>query len=534
MNKRLLIISFFLLAVFSFLFVFSKEVFADVSCGWECSGGTAVCKGGGDEVVEYGRNCLCHIWCEGNGNNGGQQCGFVSCEGQWSRKTSGCCNAPPERPTNTPIPTQRPPTPTMLPTRIPTSTPTPAGCHNSCVPIFGCRNNLSCWNWGGRNQCVNPSCADDPDCVCPAPTFTPTPTPTSIPTLTPTPTPSPVTVACNSASINPQGMVLSGNVVSYNPLSWTTGWDIGINYRYGSNPPLGCGGLNVRPCNVTASSTTNTVLSFWTNISKLINGTRYICRYDGWVTPPGPPNNNPLTSCINSCWLSINVLLPGTTPGLTPVPTSTLRPTLIPTPTLTPVPSPIVGECPTVRTTASGINSNRTCWIQISWNDMTNPEEQSYKIYRDAGYQTTVARDIVVWRDPTNLVSGSSHIYNVNPIYGGVEQSCPGTVFTCPIAPTLPPVTPTITLIPTPTLPCAISYPDQPALVNPIDGQTINNNTVNLSWSFQGKSWGHGCPNNNSFRVFLKRDNQDNLSNTTPVCDGGESMLHCVVSGLGN
>ena len=130
-------------------------VFAEPQCGWECRGSAAVCKPGGDEWVDYGYGCPCHIWCEGNGSKTSDVApcigAFVQCFGQWNRKSSGCCN-PPSRPPKTPTPKPTS-TPTSSPSLTLTPTPTPT--------------------------------------LITTPTLTPTPTPTlrPTPTLTLTPTP---------------------------------------------------------------------------------------------------------------------------------------------------------------------------------------------------------------------------------------------------------------------------------------------------------------------------------------------------------
>jgi len=104
-----------------------SQVFAEPQCGWQCSGSDAVCKPGGDEWVDYGYGCPCHIWCEGNGckTSDSAPCigSRVCCSGQWNRRTEGCCNAPAPTPTRKPTPTPTP-TPT-LPTGGPTPTTTP-------------------------------------------------------------------------------------------------------------------------------------------------------------------------------------------------------------------------------------------------------------------------------------------------------------------------------------------------------------------------------------------------------------------------
>lgn len=119
------------LFIYPFLFLIfflPKNAFAWPSCGWQCSGTNAVCKAGGDETVDLGYGCPCRVWCTGNGQKTSDvpPCvgSFVSCQGQWNRNTSGCCNPPAITPTKTPTITTSI-TPTTTPTINISITPTP-------------------------------------------------------------------------------------------------------------------------------------------------------------------------------------------------------------------------------------------------------------------------------------------------------------------------------------------------------------------------------------------------------------------------
>jgi len=102
-------------------------------------------------------------------------------------------------PTPTVIPSLTPtPTPTNSPTPTPTptpkSTPTPLpGCWDTCDNDNDCSGSLVCQTINGTDRCLNASCPEQTDCVCPGPTATPTSTPTpGGPTATPTSTPVPL------------------------------------------------------------------------------------------------------------------------------------------------------------------------------------------------------------------------------------------------------------------------------------------------------------------------------------------------------
>lgn len=57
--------------------------------------------------------------------------------------------------------------PSTSPSASPSTSPEPIACFDQCVSNDDCDGNLKCQTVGGEKRCVNPSCPEDTNCVCP-------------------------------------------------------------------------------------------------------------------------------------------------------------------------------------------------------------------------------------------------------------------------------------------------------------------------------------------------------------------------------
>lgn len=148
------------------------KAYAQVECGWDCSGTTASCKSGGDYnwtgYCDDGSRGNCHEYCIGSINtdvNCGGVIQHISCN-TFTKESNGCCLASsPVQPTNTPTPS-----PNATPTPTPGASPTPS---TTPTPIPFCTQ--------GKSIVLPP-----PPTITPTVTIAPTATPTVAPTAAPT------------------------------------------------------------------------------------------------------------------------------------------------------------------------------------------------------------------------------------------------------------------------------------------------------------------------------------------------------------
>ena len=74
------------------------------------------------------------------------------------------------------------PSPSPSPSVSPSPSPSPIGCFDDgCTGDSDCTGDLRCLEVAGIDRCVNASCPEDIDCVCPGASPSPSPSPSSSP-----------------------------------------------------------------------------------------------------------------------------------------------------------------------------------------------------------------------------------------------------------------------------------------------------------------------------------------------------------------